>query len=107
MSSGLDSSRTMSCEAKRTVCDGWSTHTTPATCGMSSSRRTEWVMIGWPPSSRNCLDSPSGKPMRMLSPAAATTAHTDDVPYLVTPRPHLLQREASQQHSADCFRFAG
>ena len=44
----------------------------PETSGMASRRRTEWFRMGSPPSSRNCLDSPSGKPMRRLSPAAAT-----------------------------------
>ena len=43
---------------------------------MANRRRTQWLRIGTPPSNRNCLDSPSGRPMRRLSPAAATTAHT-------------------------------
>ena len=71
-SSGLASSNAVSSLAKRTVCDGCSTTTMPSTQLMSSRRCTECERIVSPPSSRNCLDSPSGSPIRRLSPAAAT-----------------------------------
>ena len=76
MSSGLVSSKTRSSFAKRTVCEGCRTTTRPLTSGMASSRRTECERTGSPPSSRNCFDSPSGSPIRRLSPAAATITHT-------------------------------